>query len=172
MGATVDFKMEKKGQFWNVTDITLAGQPTPDAPQSIQKPVKEEVTHNLPEGTERQSSIEVQNALTNATNLVIAGKAPKDLEQAVFNCLSSRLSGWFSQGKIEEQEETPMSTPEQRKLLASMAKEKGYSPDNAIAIMMRMYGVGDSKALTSDQADDFLLILKAGKYLDKNVAPF
>lgn len=68
-GDEIDVKMVQNGNYWNVSDIvklsSLAGS-SPKQPSSAPVPARAPFV----EDKERQASIQRQNALTNATNLV------------------------------------------------------------------------------------------------------
>lgn len=69
-GDEIDVKMVQNGNFWNVSDIVKlasgGGGDVPKQPSSAPVPARAPFV----EDKERQASIQRQNALTNATNLV------------------------------------------------------------------------------------------------------
>lgn len=123
---------------------------------------------------EERSSIESQVAFKGIVELLV-GKVidlKHPLTQTVINYASSKLSNWSSMGPVEEAEtiEGLIVTKEQLKKIANLAKDKGYTPDLAVSVMIRKFNIANSKQLTEKQADEFIKLLEAGYGL-KEVEP-
>ena len=58
--------------------------------------------------------------------------------------------------------EEPKASPAQLRKIFAVSKEKGYAPELATAIMIRLYNTGHSKELAKSQASDFIDKLTAG----------
>ena len=78
-GDNVELTIEKKGDYWNVTDICLAG----NAPAASASPSAPPKAHGG--GDNRQDSIIFQNSMAHATNILIhnAGKSKVDVEEVI-----------------------------------------------------------------------------------------
>ena len=97
IGSRADFKMEKKGQFWNVIDVLPVDMPPPQQPQpapneqAVMKDVKTTVINPAPERVsdrERQHSIETQVAAKLITELWIAGKLEQNETPPTESCVA------------------------------------------------------------------------------------
>ena len=185
VGATLELKQDAK---YTVTDILPGdgippvakgagegGTPanTPPRPQTSKQPYDGD-------SPAKRSSIEAQNAYTGIVSLMGCGviKREEGIAQTALNYAMSKLQYWSSLGKeVEEKgtdtetQDVPMMTPEQGKEIWATTKKNGYTQENALAIMMRLYGVSSSKALTTKQADAFLVVLKSKKYLNEEIEP-
>lgn len=119
----------------------------------------------------KSSSIEAQNAYSGVPAVVeLLNKYPNDqLALTAYSYAMSKLGNWASSGKQEEEEQPlqdePLCTKEQRDKILSTYQEKGYSDELAQSIMVRLFNVSSSKALTESQASEFIKILERGEYL-------
>ncbi len=132
---------------------------------------------------EERASIEIQNAYSGVVSLMGCGMLGIEtpLAQAALSYAASKLSNWYSQGEPEEvkpsadtppeekKSDEPKATEAQLKKIWATAKEKGYTPENATAIMVRQFKVASSKALSKKQASEFIDILSAGKFLNEEL---
>lgn len=119
------------------------------------------------------ASIETQVAFKGIVELTAAGVIliddPKYL--TAMNWAMSKLGNWASAGSpptdTEKPPTEPMSTKEQRTKILSTYKERGYSDSLALSVMIRLFGVSESKKLTKKQASEFIKVLESGKYLEE-----
>lgn len=126
-----------------------------------------------PEPSDRQTSIEAQNAYTGVvalmTNKIIDNYHP--LAQSALNYAASKLSRWSSVGESPTIQTEPkgeeLATAEQIKKLNATAKKQGYDPALAVSIMTRLWNKSSSKALTKREADEFIAVMEQGKYLEE-----
>lgn len=117
----------------------------------------------------KSSSIEAQNAYTGGVQLLVAGivKREETLGQTIINYAMSKLSNWASMGETQNKppKNEGMATADQLRKIFSTSEEKGYAKALSVALLVRLYDVGSSPALTKTQADDFIKILSEGRYL-------
>ncbi len=156
----VDDEGENTGEWCNEEEVEETKEPK-------KEPKGESKTTESPL---RQASIEAQNAFTGVVNLMVCGIIKKEdaLAQTALNYASSKLSHWASQGEPGEPAVAaePMATEKQLKMIYAVSKEKGYTPELALAIMTREFGVSSSKALTKSQASEFIELMNKGEFLD------
>ena len=115
------------------------------------------------------SSIEQQVAIKAIVELWIHDRIGENsqLANTAESWIMSKLSNWSSMGEVaKEAPDEPMINKLQLELIQKLAKEKGYTPANAVAIMVRKFNVAQSKALTQADAEAFIKILERGQYLE------
>jgi len=164
----VDVKYVKAGKYWNVESISAVENTTTEVKSTAKPETIPWQGKSIPRDNTTNMSIESQVAVKAITELWIAGKLKdnSNLVKAAENWLASKLSYWSSIGEIEETPVEPKANKLQLAKIQALAKEKGYTPENAIAIMVREYKVASSKELTQEQAEDFINILTEGKFLE------
>ena len=92
-----------------------------DALEPQNKPPNQQSGSNPPESTERQASIETQNAYSGVVQLMIGGIVKRDepLGQAVMNYASSKLNKWYSQGEVPDDATTKIKPAVPTKLVTA-----------------------------------------------------
>lgn len=161
------YKNEKDGREWYSHKIRgedgycNESETSSEAPQATKKPSGDYSNTN--------SSIEAQVAIKEVGENWRAGKLEDNSQEVATykNWIMSKLSNWSSMGTVQEELEEgdePKATEAQRKKIYATAKEKGYDDALAVSIMMRLYKVSSSTALSKKDAASFIDILQSGQY--------
>jgi len=166
-GARLDFKLKKKGQFWNVDDISPVGesvQNTETATKEGKPPVN--------------NSIETQVAFKGIIELMASGviKVGDKEGQSAINWAMSRLANSEpvitipTESLVAEAEKIFETTkePEPKKVTQAQRERLGKALEAkdtqwAKAVMIRLFKKNDSKSLNYDQMEEFI------KYLNEHV---
>jgi len=114
-----------------------------------------------------RESIEAQVAFKGTVELMVAKiiLPTGELAVAAVDWALARLKPLADTGAPHEEED--VATAPQLKKIYAVSKEKGYTPELATSIMIRLYQTAHSKELTKQQASEFIAILSEGKYLNE-----
>ena len=159
-GATVELvkrKNEHNPKFWDVVDVK---------PSGVKEAVQQDKSSDFATFHMRQTSIERQNALTNAVNYGIANKMPAGevlLTAGVFY-------DWTSSGVIPEPTATQDMPPEatesiteaQKKKLGAQIRERELKPTQIKAYMLMSFGKEHSGDLTMGEASALITAIENG----------
>ena len=151
--------------------LSIISKPVATAPSPASKPMTPKDWAD--KDTQQRVSIEGQCAMKCWTELEVAGIPIGNISELLREAIESKIRGFMGDEVVTDHIEReitivePLLTIPQLNKIISLAKEKGYSNELAIAIMLRLYHKGATKALTQKEAEDFIEKLGAGYMLDQ-----